>query len=273
MDNKDLSQLLLERDKLIRDYTILDQNIDCLLHSFKNFKSEFSQECQLNSDDASELSSTVLRSKYLFKIKDDIESNTTEIIELFYSKDEVQSQKPQKTLKARTARLTKHCQLNWDLHIKDTETPTWPNFNLKYFVKAMMKEYPSCTDEELVQNVIQLNNSIRDQYKQQDPIKYKLAIEKQGFFLRNKYLDKDDFVVKMSAALRDSLWERDWPGVSIGKCFCCKKELKRGAFHAGHIIASAKGGQTILSNLKPICSLCNTSMGAKDLMEFAKQFC
>ena len=33
------------------------------------------------------------------------------------------------------------------------------------------------------------------------------------------------------------------------------------SFHCGHIIAEAKGGETIVSNLKPICQNCNSSMG------------
>lgn len=34
-------------------------------------------------------------------------------------------------------------------------------------------------------------------------------------------------------------------------------------FNYGHIIAEAKGGETIVSNLKSICQNCNSTLGIK----------
>lgn len=44
------------------------------------------------------------------------------------------------------------------------------------------------------------------------------------------------------------------------------------SFHCGHIIPECKGGETILSNLKPICQKCNLSMGTNNMEEFMKIF-
>ena len=65
-------------------------------------------------------------------------------------------------------------------------------------------------------------------------------------------------------------------GEEIGKakCLCCKiTDITQLSFNCGHIIAEYNGGQMIVSNLKPICQNCNSSMGTKDMNEFMKGFC
>ena len=60
-------------------------------------------------------------------------------------------------------------------------------------------------------------------------------------------------------------------GEYIGKtkCTCCKStDITQMSFNCGHIIAEANGGKTIVSNLKPICQNCNSSMGTKNMNEF-----
>ena len=52
-------------------------------------------------------------------------------------------------------------------------------------------------------------------------------------------------------------------GEDIGKtkCLCCKStDITQLSFNCGHIIAEANGGNTIVSNLRPICQNCNSSM-------------
>jgi len=41
-------------------------------------------------------------------------------------------------------------------------------------------------------------------------------------------------------------------------------------FHAGHIISEKEGGQTNETNLLPVCSQCNISMGIMDMGSFVK---
>lgn len=60
-------------------------------------------------------------------------------------------------------------------------------------------------------------------------------------------------------------------GESIGKtkCTCCKStDITQMSFNCGHITAEANGGKTMVSNLKPICQNCNSSMGTKNMNEF-----
>ena len=60
-------------------------------------------------------------------------------------------------------------------------------------------------------------------------------------------------------------------GEDIGKakCICCKStDITQMSFNCGHVISEYNGGETIVSNLKPICQNCNSSMGTKNMNDF-----
>jgi hypothetical protein len=72
------------------------------------------------------------------------------------------------------------------------------------------------------------------------------------------------------SAIKKLVWNKNI-GEDIGKskCYCCKStDISQTSFHCGHVIAESKGGKTIVSNLKPICQNCNSSMATKDMNEF-----
>ncbi len=74
---------------------------------------------------------------------------------------------------------------------------------------------------------------------------------------------------KISASLRNSLWINHNGDTNTSKCYCCKTEqITRGNFEAGHVVSEKNGGLANISNLKPICSLCNKSMGTQNMHEF-----
>lgn len=56
-------------------------------------------------------------------------------------------------------------------------------------------------------------------------------------------------------------------------CFCCRLEpITLGNFQCGHVIAESKGGLGVLRNLRPICALCNLSMGTTNMFEFIETY-
>jgi hypothetical protein len=74
----------------------------------------------------------------------------------------------------------------------------------------------------------------------------------------------------ISATVKRLVWNTNI-GEDIGKakCMCCKTtDITQMSFHCGHIFAEANGGDTIVSNLKPICQNCNSSMGTKNMTDF-----
>jgi hypothetical protein len=78
---------------------------------------------------------------------------------------------------------------------------------------------------------------------------------------------------KIPDALRNAVWNK-YIGLEkgTGMCFCCNLEIiSRGNYDCGHIISRAKGGETMLQNLRPVCGKCNKSMGTKDMNLFKKE--
>jgi len=76
----------------------------------------------------------------------------------------------------------------------------------------------------------------------------------------------------ISATIKKLVWNINI-GEEIGKakCLCCNStDITQMSFNCGHIIAEANGGETIVSNLKPICQNCNSSMGTKNMDDFMK---
>jgi 5-methylcytosine-specific restriction endonuclease McrA len=74
-------------------------------------------------------------------------------------------------------------------------------------------------------------------------------------------------------ALREQVWLTHIGRRYEGKCLVrwCKNNMTVHDFHVGHDIPESKGGATELSNLRPICSRCNLSMGSQySIQEWAK---
>jgi hypothetical protein len=79
---------------------------------------------------------------------------------------------------------------------------------------------------------------------------------------------------RIPAAVKKLVWNT-YIGEEIGKskCKCCKlTDITQMSFHCGHIVAESKGGAAIVSNLKPICQNCNSSMGTQHMDEFMLLF-
>lgn len=58
----------------------------------------------------------------------------------------------------------------------------------------------------------------------------------------------------------------------VGNCYCCNAEIDSKHFECGHIIPASKGGPETIENLRPICSLCNKSIGTKHMDEFIEKY-
>jgi 5-methylcytosine-specific restriction endonuclease McrA len=76
---------------------------------------------------------------------------------------------------------------------------------------------------------------------------------------------------KISQAIRIVCWNT-YIGEDVGKthCMCCKTiNITQHNFHCGHVVAEANGGKVQVDNLRPICAVCNNSMGTANMKEFA----
>ena len=70
--------------------------------------------------------------------------------------------------------------------------------------------------------------------------------------------------------LKAIVW-KEYIGEEIGKDYCCccgYNTITQLEFHCGHVVAEKHGGRLQLSNLRPICVLCNLSMGSHNMIDF-----
>ena len=78
---------------------------------------------------------------------------------------------------------------------------------------------------------------------------------------------------KIPKCLRNSVWRLYFKNKITGLCQCCLIEkISYASFHSGHVKSERQGGTTSLDNLKPICMMCNLSMGQMDMNEFIKKY-
>jgi 5-methylcytosine-specific restriction endonuclease McrA len=78
---------------------------------------------------------------------------------------------------------------------------------------------------------------------------------------------------KIPRAVRNAVWVRYFPNSLTGVCVCCKIEgITYGNFQAGHVISEHNGGSTTIDNLRPVCALCNTSMGTQNMDDFISKY-
>ena len=70
---------------------------------------------------------------------------------------------------------------------------------------------------------------------------------------------------KIPKALREQVWKTNMGAKFDGKCriIWCSNIISVFDFEVGHNIPESKGGTLELTNLQPICSRCNRSMGAQ----------
>ncbi len=80
---------------------------------------------------------------------------------------------------------------------------------------------------------------------------------------------------KIPKALREQVWLKICGKKFEHKCTVswCQNVMTPFTFEAGHVIPESRGGSTNLSNLLPLCSSCNKSMGnTYTIHEFSKNF-
>lgn len=73
--------------------------------------------------------------------------------------------------------------------------------------------------------------------------------------------------------LKRNVWNT-YIGEEIGKskCYCCElTDITQFSFHCGHVISEYYGGKLKISNLRPICQSCNSSMGIMNLYEYKEK--
>ncbi len=72
---------------------------------------------------------------------------------------------------------------------------------------------------------------------------------------------------QLPQSLRAHVWLAAFNDKTTGKC-PCGQQITCFTFECGHIVAACQGGSDNPSNLRPICALCNKSMGMRNMNVF-----
>ena len=187
--------------------------------------------------------------------------------------------------------LKTHLQTIYPQYIKPTERPNRPNINLSKFLDEVQIQYGSIVDnmkssEELIQWFDNENKKHGEFLRTRgDEIVINVISKIDGTVGRLRNSQKlylgcywlDSVPKKISAPLRKKVWDQFFKNLpDAGRhdeivCPCCETEyINYYAFHCGHIISYKNGGETSANNLRPICSLCNISMGAMNWDQYTK---
>jgi hypothetical protein len=149
------------------------------------------------------------------------------------------------------------------------------------FINELLKGIKKDEEQQKLDNQQKLEEQKKLEEKQkldkqkkleEENVKLKQELQKQS--ITKPKLDNNDKKKKkpISATIKRLVWNTNI-GEQIGKskCMCCNvTDITQMSFNCGHIIAEINGGETVVSNLKPICQNCNSSMGTKDMKEFIK---
>ena len=98
-----------------------------------------------------------------------------------------------------------------------------------------------------------------------DLVKYK-----KGTILKGSSNDNGDYKKKtIPIVKRKQVWNKYIGNKCQDVCFCCREtEIHLLNFDCGHVKAEINGGTLDLSNLRPICKSCNSSMGTTNMYDF-----
>lgn len=111
--------------------------------------------------------------------------------------------------------------------------------------------------DETIYNLVNKLNNITGKYNEVTNKNTKKRIKKQ----------------RIPATVRNTIWKLHIGNKTESKCSCCSVEpITKGNFECGHILSEKDGGKIKLDNLRPICGLCNKSMGTKNMLEFMRQY-
>ena len=141
------------------------------------------------------------------------------------------------------------------------------------FINLLLEKIPDYINtsvEEIIEKMEYFNVHIGDQLKELDIHRYEQCIKKNGFFL--SYWFSPSPTKKIPQSLRLQVWRGDFDEDSTGKCFVCTTKITLFDFDCGHITSRKNNGDTNLSNLKPICRVCNLSMSSQNMNEYKEMF-
>lgn len=164
--------------------------------------------------------------------------------------------------------IKNHIKSKYDKHISNSETPRYPNVNLDQVTKYIMDTFKDSSNP--IEEFEKLNEDVYESIKDNE----KFNKSKQGLYLGYLFTksESDSKRKHLPATLRHKLWNDYFENSTVGSCYVCSTSINNTNFHAGHITSVKNGGSDNISNLIPVCSCCNLSMGTQNLEMFKSKY-
>jgi 5-methylcytosine-specific restriction endonuclease McrA len=130
--------------------------------------------------------------------------------------------------------------------------------NFETFKRIVLQNNPHIKDKrQLFSQIIEV---AKEQWKRLD----KKTREEYGDYEVRKSIPKP---------LKLNLWHKYFNKENAcGNCYICTRDIHISDFEAGHVIPVARGGTNLIDNLRPICGICNKSMGTQNLEDFKTKY-
>jgi hypothetical protein len=183
--------------------------------------------------------------------------------------------------------LKNHINKIYSQYVKDSARPIRPNINIIRFLEDIQLRYGSLVDtmkssDELIEWFDTVNKEHGEFLTTRDDDIVKTVLSKiEGSVGRLRNSQKlylgcywlESIPKKISAPTRKRVWKEFYDSLPEKDyeilCPCCESSyINPHEFDCGHIISFKNGGETCPSNLRPICSLCNGSMGSMNWDEY-----
>src|SRR3972149_130170 len=205
-------------------------------------------------------------------------------------------------------KLEKYFISNWPMYLKKSDKPQIPHINisniLKYIDDKDMIKRLNLTYDKLVEEIEELNKFYKNNWKEQiEDKKYIIGIREfiekcenkdaentlyLGIYRQMEWIDRiiyklesrrdyDEMEhtplghrVKIPKVIREDLWTENFGDNRNGNCYICERliQVDKPTHECGHILSVFYGGETKLSNLKPVCPDCNEDMRTMNMEEY-----
>jgi len=174
----------------------------------------------------------------------------------------------------KSASIKLYIKSKYGKHCSNSESPRYPNINLDQITKYFLDINKNLSSKSIIAKIDELNKDIEEELKINNIELYLLAHRKQKFYLGYIFIKTENEYKRKSfpKSLRHSLWRSIFQDNMNGFCSVCLCGVNIENFHAGHIISVKNGGSDNISNLRVVCSLCNLSMGTRNLDEFKNKY-
>lgn len=153
-----------------------------------------------------------------------------------------------------------------------TEYTQWDHKGMSYLVDEKTNELYHFDTQDHMGKIRKKNEKNGYTIEEMSKEKVEIAIEYVTPTVNEpKKKHKRKYIPK---AVKESVWKKYISETELkGKCFVgCGTDIQINTFEVGHVLAVSNGGKNEIENLRPICSLCNKSMGSTNIEDFIKTF-